>query len=160
MKLSSFLTCLILSFLVTFAAAAIGATASVQAAEYYATLNKPTWAPPANVFGPVWTVLYVLMAIAAALVWAKDGFERAKPALGLYVVQLALNSLWSWIFFAWRQPGWAFLELLLLWFAIIGTTILFWRVRPISGWMMLPYLAWVTFAGALNAAVWLLNRST
>lgn len=142
---------------VTFVAAAIGSVASTRSGQFYAELARPDWAPPASVFGPTWTLLYVLMALAAWLVWRRAGWQGARTALLLYLVQLALNALWSWLFFAWRLGGPAFFEVLLLWLAIAATLAAFWRVRPLAGALLLPYLAWVTFASCLNYATWRMN---
>lgn len=142
---------------VTFAAAGIGGLGSASAPEFYNELALPDWAPPAGVFGPVWGVLYLMMGVAAWLVWGKGGFERSGGALPLYVVQLGLNALWSWLFFAWRLGAWAFAEILLLWALVAATLALFWRVRPLAGMLMLPYLAWLTFAAALCRAIWMMN---
>ncbi|MGD9636672.1 MAG: TspO/MBR family protein [Pirellulales bacterium] len=141
-----------------FAAAAVGAVASANAPEFYAELVRPGWAPPAWLFGPVWTVLYLLMAIAAWLVWREHGFRNAAAALTLFLIQLALNALWSWLFFAWHMGKLAFAEIILLWISIAATLIAFWRVRPLAAWLLAPYLAWVTFAVALCFAIWRLNR--
>ena len=143
--------------LVTFNAAAIGAAASVNAANFYSDLVRPEWAPPSSVFGPVWTALYLLMAIAAWLVWRVDGFRAARSALTLFLIQLALNALWSWLFFGWHRGALAFADVLLLWVFIVATLIAFWRARPLAGALLVPYLAWVSFAAALNYAVWQLN---
>ncbi len=121
------------------------------------SLNKPTWNPPAYVFGPVWTTLYILMALAAWLVWKKKGFGGAKLELGLFGIQLLLNVAWSWIFFHFHQPGWAFVELVVLWVTIVTTTLMFFRVSKVAGGLMLPYLGWVTFASVLNFTIWQLN---
>lgn len=138
-------------------AGGLGAVASVDAASFYAQLNKPAWAPPAGVFGPVWTALYVLMAMAAWMVWRQAGRPSRGPALAVFVVQLAVNALWSWLFFAWHQGAWAFADVLLL-LLLIGTTMaLFRRVRPLAAWLLLPYLVWVAFASALTWAVWRAN---
>ena len=142
---------------VSFTAAAIGAAASIQASSFYLQLARPAWAPPANVFGPVWTALYVLMAIAAWLVWRVGGFRFARLALTLFLAQLAVNALWSWLFFGWHWGGLAFADLGLLWMLIITTLIAFWRVRPLAGALLIPYLLWVSFALALNYSVWQLN---
>lgn len=142
---------------VCFAAAGIGAVASVQAGAFYARLARPDWAPPASVFGPVWTVLYALMGIAAWLVWRERGFVAARPALGLFLAQLAVNALWSWLFFAWHLGGAAFFDILLLWLLIVATIAGFWQVRLLAAVLMAPYLAWVSFAAALNLAVWQMN---
>lgn len=142
---------------VVFLAAALGTIASANAPEFYAELARPAWAPPAWLFGPVWTVLYLLMGIAAWLVWREKGFREAAVALALFLIQLALNSLWSWLFFAWHQSALAFTEIVFLWSLIVATTIAFWRVRPLAGILLVPYLAWVTFAMALCFAIWRLN---
>lgn len=142
---------------VTFVAAALGSIANVRSREFYTQLSMPDWAPSGSVFGPVWTMLYILMAIAAWLVWKRAGWQGARGALVLYLVQLVLNTLWSWLFFAWRQGGAAFVEVLVMWLAIAATTAMFWRIRPLAGALMLPYLAWVTFASALTHAAWRMN---
>jgi benzodiazapine receptor len=140
-----------------FVAAALGGVASAQAGPFYRELVRPAWAPPGWLFGPVWTLLYLLMGIAAWLVWRDGGFRKACLALSLFLVQLALNALWTWLFFAWRQGALAFGEILVLWLLILGTVFRFWRVRPLAGALLLPYLAWVTFASALCFAMWRLN---
>ena len=137
------------SLLLAFAAAAIGGVASASAPEFYRELTRPAWAPPAWLFGPVWTVLYLLMGIAAWLVWRERGFGGARTALSLFLVQLAANALWSWLFFAWRQGALAFVEIVILWALILATVVAFWRVRPLAGALLVPYLAWVSFATAL-----------
>jgi benzodiazapine receptor len=124
---------------------------------WYDTLMKPSWNPPSWVFGPVWTTLYVLMAVAAWLVWKEAGFEGAGAALTLFLVQLALNLAWSGIFFALRSPGWALVEIVALWIAILATVVLFFRYSTLAGWLMVPYLLWVSFASVLNAAIVRLN---
>ncbi len=143
--------------IVCFIAAAIGGAASVQAGPFYTELVRPDWAPPPSLFGPVWSVLYALMGIAAWLVWRVDGIGAAKSALTLFVVQLALNALWSWLFFGWQRGGLAFADILLLLVLIVATVIAFWRIRPLAGALLVPYLMWVSFASALNYAVWQLN---
>jgi tryptophan-rich sensory protein len=142
---------------VSFVAAAIGAAASVRAGPFYLQLARPDWAPPPAVFGPVWSVLYLLMGIAAWLVWRPGGFRAARGALTLFLVQLALNALWSWLFFAWHRGGLAFADILVLLVLVAATTVAFWRVRPLAGWLLAPYLLWVAFASALNYSVWQLN---
>lgn len=142
---------------VSFIAAAIGGSASVQAGPFYADLVRPGWAPPGSVFGPVWTVLYVLMGFAAWLVWRVGGFRAARFALALFLAQLAINALWSWLFFGWQRGALAFADILLLWALIVATLIAFWRIRPLAGALLVPYLLWVTFASALNYSVWQLN---
>jgi tryptophan-rich sensory protein len=110
------------------------------------------------VFGPVWSLLYLLMGISAWQVWRKTGFRAAAVPLGWFGVQLVLNAAWSGLFFGLQSPGAALIEIVLLWGAILATTIAFWRRSALAGWLMLPYLAWVSFAVALNLAIWNLNR--
>lgn len=143
--------------LVVFVAAATGAAASVQAAPFYGRLIRPGWAPPPSLFGPVWTVLYALMGIAAWVVWRVGGFPAAKSALTLFIVQLALNALWSWLFFGWHRGALAFADIVVLWVLIIVTVTSFWRIKPMAGVLLVPYLLWVSFASALNYSVWQLN---
>jgi tryptophan-rich sensory protein len=143
--------------LASFAAAAVGGVASAQAGDFYQMLERPAWAPPGWVFAPVWTVLYALMGVAAWLVWRERGFSGAPAALSLFLAQLALNALWTWLFFAWRLGAAAFVEVLVLLAAILLTLGMFWRVRALAGVLLVPYAAWVTFASALTYAVWQLN---
>jgi len=138
--------------LVAFAAAAVGAVASVDAGSFYAQLSKPSWAPPAWLFGPVWSVLYALMGIAAWLVWRSPGSKGA--ALGLFGAQLAANALWSWLFFAWHQGALAAVEVLVLLALIVATVAAFWRISRLAGLLLVPYLLWVGFASMLTWAVW------
>jgi translocator protein len=138
-----------------FVPAAIGA--AFPAPDYYARLRKPSWAPPPWVFGPAWTLLYTMMGVAAWLV-AKRGGPGTRPALALWGAQLALNGAWSPIFFGLRAPGAALVEIGVMWVAIAATTIAFFLRRTAAGALMLPYLAWVTFATALNLAIWRRNR--
>lgn len=142
---------------ICFIAAAIGAVASVQAGAFYVSLTRPAWAPPASVFGPVWTALYALMAIAAWLVWRVGGFRGARVALTLFLIQLAFNAVWSWLFFAWHLGAVAFVDIVLLWLLLVATLVSFWRIRAVAGALLIPYLIWVSFATALNYSVWRLN---
>ena len=145
-------------FLVTFAAAAIGGLSTGSGVRnWYPTLAKPTWTPPAWLFGPVWTVLYICIAIAGFLAWRRAGFGGAKWALTLFAVQLMLNAAWSWVFFGLHQPGWAFAEIILLWASILATTVALFTVSIWAGLLFMPYLLWVTFAAGLNFAIWRLN---
>lgn len=148
---------LAVSLLVCFVAAAIGGAASVQAGPFYAQLVRPAWAPPASVFGPVWTVLYALMGIAAWLVWRATDLRAARFPLALFLVQLMLNALWSWLFFGWHRGALAFADIVLLALAIVATVIAFWRISRLAGSLLIPYLLWVIFASALNYSVWQLN---
>jgi tryptophan-rich sensory protein len=142
-----------------FAAAGIASHYTTPAIPvWYASLRKPAWNPPAWVFGPVWTLLYLMMAVAVWLVWRERGFAGAPLALALFAVQLVLNALWSIVFFGWRRPGLALVEIHLLWAAIFATMLSFWRISPPAAWLIWPYLLWVTFAGFLNLAIWRLNR--
>lgn len=149
---------LVASFVVTYAAAALGGLASIRARDFYALLQRPAWAPPGWLFGPVWSLLYTMMAVAAWLAWrAGRDAGGAKVALTLFVLQLALNAVWTWLFFAWRRGVWATIEIVFLWLAIVATILAFWRLRPLAGALLLPYLAWVTFAAALTVSVWRRN---
>lgn len=143
--------------LLSYAAAAIGATASVQASDFYQALAQPAWAPPSWLFGPVWTLLYALMGIAAWLVWRQGGWRRAGIALTLFILQLIVNALWSWLFFSWHLGLPAFVDIVILWVLLVATMASFWRVRPLAAALLLPYLCWISFAAALNFAVWQLN---
>lgn len=142
---------------VTFIAAGIGSAASIHAGNFYMELVRPAWAPPPSVFGPVWTVLYILMALAAWLVWRTRNFRGAQTALILFLIQLILNALWTWLFFVWNMGALAFAEIVLLWICIAATLIAFWRVRPMAGVLLIPYLLWVSFAVMLSYSVWQLN---
>ena len=144
--------------LICLGAGGLGALATAPEIEgWYKTLSKPTWNPPAYVFGPVWTNLYLMMAFAAWHVWKPEGFKAAAIPLTLFGGQLILNTTWSWIFFGMHQPGWALAEIVILWLAIAATTVGFFRYSKIAGWLMVPYLAWVSFASVLNFTIWRMN---
>ncbi len=142
---------------ITFLAAGIGSLATMQAETFYTRLVLPSWAPPSAVFGPVWTVLYALMGIAAWLVWREGGFGAARTALTLFLLQLAVNALWSWLFFGWHLGALSFAFILLLWALIAATLVTFLRIRPLAGILLVPYLLWVSFASVLNYTIWQLN---
>lgn len=125
--------------------------------EWYAQLRKPSWNPPGWVFGPVWTVLYLMMAVAAWRVWTRGGWAEQRRPLLWFLIQLGLNSAWTPLFFGLRRPGWAFAEILVLWLAIAGTAALFFRADKVAGWLLVPYLAWVSFASVLNGVLWRMN---
>ena len=146
---------LILFFVLVTAVALIGA--QFAPGEWYASLQKPALNPPNWIFGPVWTGLYILMAIAAWLVWRERGAPGRALALGAWLVQLLLNAAWSWLFFGLHRPGWAFAEIMLLFGAILITMLLFWRIRALAGILLLPYLLWVGFAAYLNIQLLTLN---
>lgn len=143
--------------LLSFAAAAAGGVASANAGDFYQQLDRPAWAPPPYLFGPVWSVLYFLMGLGAGLVWRARGFAGARTALTLFILQLGLNALWTWFFFAWRQGDLAFGDIVVLWVLILATILAFWRVRPLAGALLVPYLLWVSYAAALTYAVWQRN---
>jgi translocator protein len=146
---------LVLLIVVCFAVAGLGGLAtSPNIPNWYAGLAKPSWTPPGWLFGPVWSVLYLSMAVAAWLVWRKG---NALVPLTIFVVQLLFNAAWSWLFFWLHSPGAALVDIVLLWAAILATTIIFWRRSLGAGLLFVPYLAWVSFATALNFAIWILN---
>jgi benzodiazapine receptor len=141
--------------LLPFAAAAMGVQPT--AAEFYASLAKPAWAPPPGIFGPVWTLLYLLMGIAAAIVWSRYGFARARAALTLFLVQLVVNAIWSPVFFRLQRIELALAVILVLDLLVAATMVLFWRKDRRAAWLLAPYLAWIAFASALNFAIVRLN---
>ena len=164
---------LIIALALPFAAAALGAQATNGSVNtWYRTLRKPAWNPPSWVFGPVWTVLYTLMGIASWLVWRSGNgptlengtlIDSSKKrvvngALTLYGVHLLFNGLWSVLFFGKRNIKWALIEIVVLWGLIGATLIRFYRIKPLAGWLLAPYLLWSTFATVLNAKLWQLNR--
>lgn len=146
------------AFLVLVAAvsAAGGWATSQSVGSWYATLHKPAFNPPAWVFGPVWSVLYVMIAVAGWRLWRR-GWPAARLALTAWGVQLALNLVWSFLFFGGRMIGAALAEIVVLLAAIAATIVLSWRVDRAAAWLFVPYLAWVSFATLLNAALWRLN---
>jgi len=142
----------------SFGAAALGGWATASSVgTWFVTLNKPPWNPPSWLFGPVWSVLYTLMAIAAWRVWRHADSPDRSIALRLFVAQLALNALWSWLFFGQRRPDLALMNIVLLLLLLIAVQSRFWRIDGIAAWLWAPYLAWVCFASALNASIWWLN---
>ena len=149
---ASTIVVLFVFFAVTAAAAAFGAV--FQPGSWYQALAKPPWTPPNWLFGPVWTVLYIMIAIAGWLVWREQGLSLV---VAVWVVQLVLNGAWSWIMFGQHQIGWALADIILLWIAIILFAVLAWPVSATASLLVVPYLAWVSYAGALNFAIWRLN---
>ena len=125
--------------------------------EWYAALDKPPWNPPGWIFGPVWSALYTMMAVAAWLVWKRGGFAVQRRPLGWFLAQLMLNAAWTPLFFGLHRPDLAFAEILLLWLAIGATIAAFWRVHRGAAWLLVPYLVWVSFAAVLNGTLWKLN---
>lgn len=146
---------LVVWLVVCFAAPALGSAAGPGA--WYAELKKPSWNPPGWVFGPVWSVLYASMAGAAWGVWRRGGFRAQRLPLGLFLTQLALNALWTPLFFGLRSPGLALVDIVLLWLALVATLAAFARVHRGAGALLAPYLAWVSFAAFLNFTIWQLN---
>lgn len=149
---------LVIILFVCLGAGGLGAFATTsEITGWYRTITKPSWNPPDWVFGPVWTTLYVLMAIAAWLVWKPNGFRAAATPLTLFGLQLGLNCAWSFIFFGMHEPGWAFGEILLMWLAIVATMVTFNSHSKLAVCLLSPYLAWVSFASVLNFTIWRLN---
>lgn len=141
----------------TFAAGSIGAMASARAGVFYVQLVRPAWAPPGWLFGPVWSVLYTLMAVAAWLVWRKHGVRKASTALTLFVAQLVANALWTWLFFTLNRGALSLADIVVLWLLIVGTIVAFWPLQRTAALLLVPYLAWVSFAAALTWSLFRLN---
>lgn len=139
--------------------AGLGAAATFPNIEpWYEHLARPSWGPPNWLFGPVWTTLYTLMGLSAFMLWREGtSSPKVRLALALFAVQLALNAAWSWIFFYARQLGWAFVDIVALWIALVAWIVAAWRVSRAAGAVNLFYLAWVTFAASLNFAIWKMN---
>ena len=146
---------LLLWLALAFTAAAVGSF--FTPGEWYSELQKPAWNPPRWIFAPVWTALYATMGIAAWLIWNRTGLPGRGRALALFLLQLALNAMWSPIFFGLQNPALAFVNIMLLWLALLATVAAFWKMRWPAGALLLPYLAWVTFAAGLNFVIWGLN---
>lgn len=151
---------LMISIGVCFLAAAIGSAFTTGAIDtWYATLNKPFFSPPNWVFGSVWTMLYLLMGISLYLVWVSKAQQKAKRlAMTFFFIQLGLNALWSILFFGLKSPSAAFIGIVLLWLTIFLTIRNFLRISKVAGWLLIPYIAWVSFASVLNLAIIILNR--
>lgn len=139
-------------------AATTGAT--FRPGDWYEQLKKPSWRPPNWVFAPAWAVLYLTIAVSGWLVWRTAGFAGAAAPLSIYLLQLGLNAAWSAIFFGMRRPDLAFVEIILLWLSIVATIAAFHPVNAAAAWLLLPYLAWATFAAVLNFTVWRMNPRT
>lgn len=146
-----------LSILLTQGAGGIGAIATTpKIASWYSSLIKPTFSPPNWLFGPVWTILFLMMGVAFYLVWTKE--KRHVLPMVIFGTQLVLNVLWSFLFFGAESPGLAFVEIIALWIAIAATILAFEKVSKTAAWLLVPYLFWVSFASVLNAAIFQLNR--
>ena len=126
--------------------------------DWYPTIQKPSWTPPSWLFGPVWTILYLMMAIAAWLVWRRREFVYVNSSLALFVFQLILNAAWSPLFFGLKNPLAGLWDIIPLWVAILATLISFWKISPAAGILLTPYWLWVSFATVLNFAIWQMNR--
>ncbi|MGE4093600.1 MAG: TspO/MBR family protein [Candidatus Binatia bacterium] len=157
--LSQYPRLVLLGFLgACFAVAALGSWVTTPAVDtWYTTVRKPPWTPPNWVFGPVWSALYAAMALAAWWVWQQRGSIDVRLPLTLFAIQLLLNLAWSVLFFGLQNPGAGLIEIVVLWSAILATLLAFWRVSVGAGWLLVPYLLWVTFALALNFSIWQLN---
>lgn len=150
---------LLLSIAVCLAVAGSGAIFTAGSVRHwYPTLHKPSWTPPSWLFGPVWTILYLMMAIAAWLVWRRREFVNVNGSLELFAFQLVLNAAWSPLFFGLKNPLAGLLDIVPLWAAILATLASFWKISPIAGTLLVPYWLWVSFAAALNFAIWKMNR--
>ncbi|MEO7453950.1 MAG: TspO/MBR family protein [Fimbriimonadales bacterium] len=147
----------LLSFLATIATAVAGSVASIQSQSFYQEVERPSWAPPPQLFGPVWTVLYLMIAISAGMALTAAPPERRTGIGVMLIIQFALNALWTWIFFVWRNGALAFVDIVALWMSIIVLIFLFWRYSKVAAAMLIPYLLWVSFAAALNFAIWRSN---
>jgi tryptophan-rich sensory protein len=145
---------LVLFVVICFGVSAVGA--QFQPGEWYQQLYKSPLTPPNWIFAPVWAALYLAMAVAAWLVWRSATASRILP-LSLFGLQLFLNAIWSWLFFGLHEPGLAFIDIILVWCAIVATAVAFWKVNTVAGVLFLPYIAWVSFAGYLNFEIWRLN---
>lgn len=150
---------LLITVMLPLLAGVIGSMFTVSAIqEWYPVLIKPALNPPSWVFGPVWTTLYIMMGVAAFLVWRRgEKFKSVVLPLSLFGVQLVLNALWSIVFFGMHNLELAFIEILLLWFAILATIISFFKISKLAGWLLVPYLLWVSFASYLTFSIWMLN---
>jgi translocator protein len=150
---------LIASILIPQAAGAIGSYFTMPSIHvWYASLTKPSFNPPNWIFGPVWTILYLMMGIALSIVWKKGtGRKEVRPAIAFFAIQLLLNILWSFLFFYMQTPFAAFIEIILLWLSILITLVVFYRISHTAGLLLVPYLLWVSFASVLNFFLWRLN---
>lgn len=148
---------LIVAFALVFLAAATGARFKPGA--WFRALEKPPWNPPSRVFAPVWTLLYITMALAAGFAWQVGQGPLLAVGLGLWLAQLVANAAWSWLFFARHWIGLALVDIFILWVLLLATTVIFFRLSLIAGWLLVPYCLWVGFAGCLNTSLWRRNRA-
>jgi benzodiazapine receptor len=153
------LTKLLLSVVATVGLGSLGGLATVSEVQgWYATLQKPSFNPPNWLFGPVWTLLYLLMGISFYLIWKQHVSAVRNQALLLFGMQFLLNFCWSFIFFRFHQTGWAFVEIIFMWIMIFSTILAFGKLSSTAAWLLVPYISWVSFASLLNGAIWYLNR--
>ena len=149
---------LLLCLAACFGAAAAGSVGTAAGLQWYRGIAKPSWTPPDAVFGPVWTVLYAMMAVAAWRVWVREGFSRARLPLAVFFIHLAVNTAWTLLFFGMRSPGLSLLDILVLWVLIGILIMLFWKHSRLASLLLVPYFLWVSFATALNATISWMNR--
>lgn len=147
---------LIIWIIICFIPAIIGS--QFGPSDWYQALNKPDWNPPNWIFGPVWTLLYFLMGISVWIIWKNYGLKNAAIPIGFFIVQLIFNAAWSWLFFGLENVSLAFVDIILLWTFILITLIMFWKLDTWSGVLLIPYIAWVSFATFLNYNIWQLNK--
>lgn len=153
---------LLLKFLVSIILPlSLGAIAGIVTAqsipEWYTTLNKPSFNPPNWIFGPVWTILYILMGISFFLIWKQEPCKERNLAILIFLFQLLLNFAWSFLFFYFKMIGFALIEIILLWINIVIMLVLFYKIKPTASYINIPYLLWVSFATVLNASYYFLN---
>jgi translocator protein len=158
MKASNIITIIICIALPLIVGSISGIATSGNITTWYATLNKPVFNPPNYLFGPVWTALYLIMGISLFMIWKSPSGDARNYALAIFCVQLVLNFTWSFIFFHFKQTGWAFFEIILVWISVLVMIIIFQRINKTAALLQIPYLLWVTFASVLNGAIWWLNK--
>jgi tryptophan-rich sensory protein len=157
-RLGTDLLGLAVSLLICAAVATVGSLLTVPyLADWYAGIQKPSWTPPNAVFGPVWSTLFAMMAVSAWLIWRRRREVSVRKPLMVFAIQLALNAAWSGLFFAAHRPDLAFVDVVLLWLAIAATITAFWTVGRLAALLLVPYLLWVSYAAALNLAIWRMN---
>lgn len=148
----------VISLLLPLSLGAVAGIFTAQAVpEWYATLNQPSFSPPNWIFGPVWTTLYLILGVSFFLIWKQEQSKRRNQAILIFLVQIALNFGWSFLFFYYHLIGFALIEIILLWGTILGMILMFYKIRPLAAYLNLPYLLWVTFATILNAGYYFLN---
>ena len=158
MKMSKFLTPLV-CVLIPLIIGSLSGLANIGSLDtWYAQLNKPSFNPPGYLFGPVWTVLYLLMGVSLYLVWKSPDGKLRTNALVVFGLQMLLNFAWSFIFFYFHRPGWAMIDIIALWVFIVVMIFIFYQINKVAALIQIPYLLWVSFASVLNAAIWMLNK--